>query len=276
VAFDLPESLVYLNDEHFSNWGVSFDESLDVALDNLRTIGRDGLVEATPGFWVSPWHDGFDASRILLPDVIERCNVNGHHVAFCANRDTLIVTGSEDTRNLAWMASRVEGALAGPAFLSGIPTLVTSDRSTPFALPQEHPFSHRFQSLAHLTMVGDYERQGKLLGTSYADKGDEVFVARVLVTRNPDWATTSTWTAGVDTLLPKTQVIGFTTLSKDLTSGTVLAGEWDRVREVVGDLMEPLGFYPERYRVRSFPTSEQLREIMGDGPDFLAMLQRRG
>jgi hypothetical protein len=53
-------------------------------------------------------------------------------------------------------------------------------------------------------------------------------------------------------------------------------GEWDRVREVVGDLIEPLGVYPERYRVRSFPTSEQLREIKCDGPDLLAMLQRRG
>jgi len=39
------------------------------------------------------------------------------------------------------------------------------------------------------------------------------------------------------------------------------AGTWQQVRDIVGDLMQPLGTYPERYRVVAFPNSEQLAAI---------------
>ena len=42
---------------------------------------------------------------------------------------------------------------------------------------------------------------------------------------------------------------------------------WEKVVEVVGHLMTPQGMYPERFRVETFPTAEQLaamgNELMG-------------
>jgi hypothetical protein len=278
AAFDWPDGIAYLNEEQFSSWGITLDDALDVAFANLQNLSRDGLVESAPGFWVSPWNDSYDSARILLRDVIERCKVKGLHVAMCPNRSSLIVTGSEDDEGLARMASLVEESFEGPRFLSGIPTLVVGDRSTPFELPQGHPLRQRFQSLAHLTLARDYARQTELLTTSCVAKSGSAFVASVMVTRDPDWATVSTLTAGVDTLLPKTQAVAFAVPGKDMRTYNFLAlGEWGRVRVVMGDLMERWDLYPERYRVRSFPTPEQLREIKGDGPDLLlAMLQRGG
>jgi len=34
--------------------------------------------------------------------------------------------------------------------------------------------------------------------------------------------------------------------------------EWQRVLEVVGDMMEPVDIYPPRFRVRGFPSEKQL------------------
>ncbi|MGA2257188.1 MAG: hypothetical protein ABSG53_21245 [Thermoguttaceae bacterium] len=34
--------------------------------------------------------------------------------------------------------------------------------------------------------------------------------------------------------------------------------EWEKVVDVAGDLMEPLDIYPPRFRVRGFPSDEQL------------------
>jgi hypothetical protein len=34
--------------------------------------------------------------------------------------------------------------------------------------------------------------------------------------------------------------------------------EWRRVMDTAGDLLEPLDMYPFRYRVREFPSEEQL------------------
>ncbi len=36
---------------------------------------------------------------------------------------------------------------------------------------------------------------------------------------------------------------------------------WDKVAEFVGDLMTPMGMYPERYRVDGFPTADQLAAV---------------
>jgi hypothetical protein len=39
------------------------------------------------------------------------------------------------------------------------------------------------------------------------------------------------------------------------------SGPWEHVAAIVGDLLEPMGIYPERYRVRSFPSEEQIVAI---------------
>jgi hypothetical protein len=41
----------------------------------------------------------------------------------------------------------------------------------------------------------------------------------------------------------------------------VALGEWARVMEVVGKLMEPTEDYPQRYRVREFPDQAALEAI---------------
>jgi hypothetical protein len=44
----------------------------------------------------------------------------------------------------------------------------------------------------------------------------------------------------------------------------VASADWDKVQKVAGDLMEETDLYPARYRVREFPTDEQLAEIGND------------
>ena len=37
---------------------------------------------------------------------------------------------------------------------------------------------------------------------------------------------------------------------------------------MVGDLLEPIEIYPERYRVRAFPSDEQIEAIKAGGVAF--------
>ena len=41
----------------------------------------------------------------------------------------------------------------------------------------------------------------------------------------------------------------------------MLLVDWDRAVEIVGHLMKPMGFYPERFHVAEYPTDEQLRAM---------------
>lgn len=265
VAYDWPECLVHLGEDALTKWDVKFGDALDVAADNLRVISREGLQEITPGFWISPWQDNYDASRILLPELIKRCEVQGSHVVMLPHQNLLLVTGSEDSEGLERMASLTEEAFSGSRFLSGIPLLWGSDGWSRFKLPRSHPLASRYQSLRHLTMASDYTRQGELLTALHGCQGIDIWAANVLIRREPELATMASWGKDVETILPETQYIVFSGLSQD-GSGVILhaVGEWDRVWDVVGDLMQPLGLYPERYRVSSFPSPEQLEAIRGD------------
>ena len=61
---------------------------------------------------------------------------------------------------------------------------------------------------------------------------------------------------GVDMLLPKAETVAFMQDGQD----PVIA-HWDDVLDVAGDLMEQLDMYPLRFRVRSFPSEEQLAAL---------------
>ncbi|MEI8072468.1 MAG: hypothetical protein WCI09_12940, partial [Planctomycetota bacterium] len=74
--------------------------------------------------------------------------------------------------------------------------------------------------------------------------------------------TIATWSKGVRCLLPRAAVIGFA--EPQLNDNKVqIYGivPWDTAAAVMGDMLEPQGLYPERYRVRGFPSDKQMAEM---------------
>ena len=51
------------------------------------------------------------------------------------------------------------------------------------------------------------------------------------------------------------------TITQDLHKQLAARGECDRVRSIVGDLMEPQDVYPERWRVREYPNEAMIEQI---------------
>jgi hypothetical protein len=49
--------------------------------------------------------------------------------------------------------------------------------------------------------------------------------------------------------------------TSDSDGEVVASGEWETVRRFVGELMEPQDMYPERWRVRGFPSAQMLERI---------------
>ena len=76
------------------------------------------------------------------------------------------------------------------------------------------------------------------------------------------------WSDDVETLLAETNMVLFFRGDDTPDGGDIAAGgDWDHVRQIVGDLMEPLDMYPVRYRVVGFPTDEQLAVIGQVSPE---------
>ena len=110
---------------------------------------------------------------------------------------------------------------------------------------------------------GLYTDQKELLDELFmgSDMDDPPFVASFSAMQREDdddnLLSYCVWGDGVDTLLPRTQVVMLAA-----GEGLVASGYWEHVLSVAGDLVEvDDSYYPTRYRVREFPSAEILDEI---------------
>jgi hypothetical protein len=187
------------------------------------------------------------------------------------NRDTLVVTGSDDAAGLEVMCKVAEESFEKPRPISTVALRLVGDDWESWLPAPASPVYSKFHELRMRTIGMEYNDQKELLDQIHASTSADLFVASFSAVQQKDTGritSYSVWSQGVPTLLPETDDIVL--LRADGAAEKVelaAAGDWQRVREIAGDLMEPLGMYPERYRVLEFPTSEQLAAIgKGDWP----------
>jgi uncharacterized protein YtpQ (UPF0354 family) len=110
-----PSSLAYLNEQHLERWGVAEHELYATALDNLRrrteahgsyTVTGEGATRLI----IFKSQDGFDATRLLLPTLLERwqAELPGQLVIGIPDRDFLIIFSDADREVLANVAHQIQ------------------------------------------------------------------------------------------------------------------------------------------------------------------------
>jgi hypothetical protein len=215
--------------------------------------------------------DNYDASRLVMLDLVRKMPVRGDYIAMVPNRDTLAITGSEDAAGLEVLCKIAEESFDKPRPISTVALRLVGDEWESW-LPE--PDSSAFAKLHELKLrtVGmEYNDQKELLDQIHQQSGEDLFVASFSAVQHKDTgriSSYSVWSEGVETLLPETDDIVL--LRADQAADKVqvaAAGKFERVRQIAGDLMQPQGTYPERYRVVEFPSVQQLAAIgKGDWP----------
>lgn len=261
---DLPEHIIEVPADVFDRWGIPFEEALEIARENLRGLSAEPFERVRPGVYVSPWRDNHDAARLILTEPLRRLMVRGDPVVMVANRDTLIVTGTDDIAGLEAMAVMTETLLDEPRAITGIPVcLLDDDAWAPFVPEPDHPLCTRFAALRVATLAGEYGRQKQLLDALHEKRGEDVFVASYqgrIAEDGSEVMSFCAWTREVTTLLPRTDRILFVDPEAP-EEKRVVPATWEQAEALVGELMKPVETYPPRYRVEAFPTEEQLATL---------------
>ncbi|MBC8161975.1 MAG: DUF1444 family protein [Roseiflexaceae bacterium] len=113
-VIDEQNSVAYINENHLESWDVTMQDLHEQALDNLRR--RTDLVDAVSAgeddqrLFMFSSGDGYDATRLLLSDVLQAWarNVSGNLVIGIPNRDFLIAFGDDDQDVVQNIAMQVE------------------------------------------------------------------------------------------------------------------------------------------------------------------------
>ncbi|NMO15606.1 hypothetical protein HPC49_28545 [Pyxidicoccus fallax] len=260
---DTPDAMRYLSPEDLERWGVSFDQASADAVANLRLLGAAPLTPLAPGACALSTNDSYGASRLLLGEVIHRCEVKGEPVVLVPNRDTLFITGSGDAKGLLAVAEAAQAAIQAPRPVDGRALRLAPDGWKPFLPEPGSPSRSILQRLAVESRANDYQEQGARLAQQHAREGTDLFVADFIPEDDEHGRSfgQAVWVSGIDTLLPRADVLIFMDQELGPKAPPVAVVRWDLVVRDAGLLLMPEpGMYPERYRVTGFPSKAQLEK----------------
>lgn len=264
LAIDNPESTSTLTKGPQEHWGVTMDEALAIAINNLREATQDAFEEIAPGVYIGRWADGYDISRALLPDVLQRAPVKGRPVFMTPTNDVLLVAGDKDEQALRQMVELSFEAVEKGRVVSSQIHCFQDQRIVPF-ISTDDALLARLATLEHHLLLGAYESQKELLDRIHDERQEDLFVATFMLYKmadsNDQTFSMCAWTQSIDGLLPKTDRVALVQLQDDGTSNTRLV-EWNELVSKAGQWLEPLGVYPPRYRTRGFPSQEQLAQLI--------------
>jgi hypothetical protein len=264
LVYDLPESMKHVTHAALDGWGVTLYEALETARHNLAQLpfAFVGPGEGE-GLWACMAKDSYDSARILLPDVLRGFRVRGDIVAMIPNRETLLVAGADDLGSLKGMLTLAKETLQQPRRISGIALRLDGDEWTPWLPEESHPLYWDFRRLHTQSFGQAYSEQKELLDKLHEKTGEDVFVASFLGMEREgtnELSSYCVWGNGVLAWLPRTDLV----VCAETKGQTPRMVPWERVVEVVGDLMKPMGMYPERWQVSEFPSAEQLKAMRGN------------
>ncbi|CAB3761326.1 hypothetical protein [Paraburkholderia humisilvae] len=248
IAYDNEFSIARLSESKLREWNVTFDEVYDIAIDNLRIESSKPFLRLKNGVLASQYGDHYDASRLLIPDLLYRQGISGEPVVMAPNRTTLLLTGDTNTAGFETMLQISEEALAQPRPLPPLMLRWDGRRWQRF-IPDG--LASKLHELRVRDLAADYQDQLAYLNERHQKKGIDIFSAQFMMLKKPSGNLTSAcaWTKGVHSLIPETDIVALVQL-EPAQSALV---PWSELVRECGHLMRRTEHVPVRYEVSGFP-----------------------
>lgn len=233
-------------------WDQSADDVLDLALDHLRSRSGGAFERLPSGAYRSPWRDGFDAARLLLPEVWKGLFKDQHPFLAIPAADTLLAAPQILLPKLMDEVGRSLQSGAKPLQLAVIERV--GEKLMTARLQDPHPMSAPQRELKHMDFLEALRWQERDLDPALGRPAPVVLVK----TSQGKPLTLATWSAGAPVLLPETDLIGFSDAQGEAL-GIFFRQSLPRIQELRGEGVAIWG--PRRVRHDGFPNAEQLARL---------------
>lgn len=265
LAIDLPDSRIIVTDHQLAAWGETFEHAVDRAYENL--IARSGgsfeiLADQQTGrsnLYASTWHDGYDASRMIIDALLEQFKVNGDPVIAVPTSNQLLVTGADDSQGLLALHSYLIEAYGRPGSLP--PVLVHKDKSgwRRFQPPLNEPLGALLQEMYSAYLSDAYAGQKALL-TASMDMEDLPIID---FERKQTEGVVHTWAVippVAHALVPETDYVKLVKVV-DGQVEILASSTFEHFKEILGDHLVDVEQFPVRYLLRAYPDAAQISSL---------------
>jgi hypothetical protein len=264
LILDFPEYMSMVSPEHLKTWDTSFDQLYEIGIARLRN-GTSPKFETQPGFYIGGWHDNYDSSRILIPEIFDALPLDGAPVVCLPNRNSLLVTGSENQDGIKAMLKHAEQVVQTRSRpMNPAPLILEDGEVADFSASENSPIFRDVERAKKISALNYYQQQTEHLMKLYQQKGKDIFVAMYTFQERETggYASYSVWSKTVATLLPKTDFIAFFDPAKPESQRILGLAKWEEVMRVAGDLLLDTQMFPARFYVSKFPSEEQLAAVI--------------
>lgn len=260
LAYDTEHLTRILGASHLETWGVSLEEAIAIARDNLRDLAVEQFVQISPTLFASDWNDAYDSSRLLLADLAHRV-AGPRAVAMVPTRGRMLLSATRSKGDLLALLQNAKAAIDQEG--RRVSTLMyefVDGQPVPY-VPEDEEVASLLADLRRIALQEDYAEQKQLLDQVHDKQGVDLFVATYMLYKGEDERifSVATWTEGVEALLPRADKIAFVTMNDEGETRNAGVLDWAQVAAVAGHLMQPEpDSYPPRYRVKQFPALASL------------------
>jgi hypothetical protein len=258
VGYDLGATVSQVPLENVKEWGISIDQVLERALANLKALPSATWRSADNLVWTLQSPGSYNESFLQWPKAFESLPVKGEILAAVPNRGVLLASHLENFDALADAAQKSFQELPWP--LSGTVFKVFDNRIDVFTAPE---CQVKLQTLSNLSLQFTYKAQQEALRAHCEAIDEDVFIATFGLLSPKDhpaqiqsWCS---WTEGVESLLPKTDLIAF--VRNPSHSRQTLLVNWSDAAAVVAAKIRETSEAPTRIQVDEFPSAEEWAEL---------------
>jgi hypothetical protein len=232
-------------------WDIEPEDLMERAVENLRRRTPKKAFERLPnGVYRSPWKDGHDAARILLPEVWRDLMKDQKPFMALPNTSTMLIAPQ------VLLPKLVDAA--GPALkekiLQGTLLERVDDQWLPARLQEPHPMSGPQRELKLMDLMQALRAQEFDLDPGLGKPAP----VGILQVPNQRPMLMANWMGGRPCLLPEVDLIAFYT-----PDGAPLGIYWRQTLPRISELKpEPVDIWgPRRQRFDGFPTGEQRERL---------------
>jgi len=259
-------------------WGSDFETLWSAAVTNLAADPYEGgwaMSKVGPkqpsqgqieGQFYSPVHaDDYTAERLFTDDYLPRGSFLGEMVMFHPSRASLFLAEPDDEIGIAVAAQMAMNATSDANPVTFVPYIGRGESWRELELPADHMAYDVVQRLRVTEHIETHGQQKAMLEHIY---GESMYIGAYMAYERDGQIRTSTpWTEGAASLLPRVDMISF------VADPSGAAGEpdivqvgWQAAREIVGHRMAPTEYWPERWYVETFPSPEEFEQLRAAQP----------
>lgn len=256
IVYDSDTDMRHIDASQLSEWGLSFDQALQIAVDNLRDRTSSSFSDLGSGVTLGTWNDSYDSSRILLTDLLFRMSGDSDPIVMIPTRGRILVASGRNADGLLLMLSTAKYFLEQDGRPVSASMYKIENRALLVYSPDDPTVRETAEDLQKIYLIDDHSSQKDMLDKIHQKEGKDLYVAKFVVFKNEaTGALTShaTWSKGVKSLLPQADVITLFQSGQTEADSVMKSVLWEDVQAMAGHLLLKDDSYPPRYLTVGFP-----------------------